>query len=300
VSTLSDQNWKIAGVGDFDGDGKSDILWRNTATGVNTIWKSGNSASSQSVSPLTNQDWKIVGVADFDADGKSDILWRNSTSGVNAIWKSGNGATVQAVNTLSDMNWNVVGTGDYDGDGKADILWRNSATGVNAIWKSANSATSQSVSPISDQNWSVLDGLESGDLLRGGAGANTLHGTINADVIYGAAGADTMTGGLGADQFRYLNAAEGQDSISDFLPGTDKVQVVGSGFGGLAAGALAANNFVSGAAPVATQAAQFLYNTTTGVLAFDADGAGGAAAINLVTLVGQPGISAADFMVAGA
>jgi Ca2+-binding RTX toxin-like protein len=116
-------------------------------------------------------------------------------------------------------------------------------------------------------------------------------------VIYGAAGADTMTGGLGADQFRYLNAAEGQDSISDFLPGTDKVQVVGSGFGGLAAGALAANNFVSGAAPVATQAAQFLYNTTTGVLAFDADGAGGAAAVNLVTLVGQPAITAVDLQV---
>jgi Ca2+-binding RTX toxin-like protein len=300
VSTISDQNWKMSGVGDFDGDGKADILWRNTATGVNTIWKGGNSATSQSVSPLANQDFKVAGVGDFDGDGKSDILWRNSTSGVNAIWKSGNGATVQAVNMLSDMNWNVVGTGDYDGDGKADILWRNSATGVNAIWKSANSATSQSVSPISDQNWAVLDGLESGDLLRGGAGANTLYGTINADVLYGAAGADTMTGGLGVDQFRYLNAAEGQDSITDFASGIDKIQVVGSGFGGLAAGALSGAKFIAGASPVANQAAQFLYNTTTGVLAFDADGAGGVAAVNLVTLVGHPAITATDLQVVAA
>ena len=31
----------VAGVGDFNGDGKSDILWRNTSTGVNAIWRSG-------------------------------------------------------------------------------------------------------------------------------------------------------------------------------------------------------------------------------------------------------------------
>jgi Ca2+-binding RTX toxin-like protein len=299
VSTLTDQNWKITGVGDFDGDGKSDILWRNTDTGVNTIWKSGNSATSQSVSPLTNQDWKVVGVGDFDGDGKSDILWRNSSSGVNAIWKSGNGATVQAVNTLSDMNWNVVGTGDYDGDGKADILWRNSASGVNAIWKSANSATSQSLSPLANQDWVVLDGLESGDLLRGGAGANTLYGTINADLMYGAAGADTMTGGPGADLFRYLNATQGQDTITDFVPGLDRIQIVSAGFGGLGAGALNANNFVSGTAP--TQAApQFLYDSATGVLAFDADGTGGTAAVNLVTLIGQPALTVADLVAVGA
>ena len=31
-STLADLNWKVAGTGDFDGDGKSDIYWRNTST----------------------------------------------------------------------------------------------------------------------------------------------------------------------------------------------------------------------------------------------------------------------------
>ena len=298
VSTLADQNWKVAGIGDFDGDGKSDILWRNTASGVNTIWKSGNSATSQGVSPLANQDFKVVGVGDFDGDGKSDILWRNGSTGVNAIWKSANGATPQAVSTLSDLNWQVVGTGDYDGDGKSDILWRNASTGVNAIWKSANSATSQSVSPITDQNWAVLDGLESGDLLRGGNGANTLYGTINADVLYGGPGADTMTGGPGADLFRYLNPGEGSDSIRDFVPGLDKLQLTSAGFAGLAPGVLAGNNFVSGIAPAPNLVApQFLYDTTTGLLAFDADGTGGGTAVTLVSLVGMPTITTADVVV---
>ena len=55
----------------------------------------------------------------------------------------------------------------------------------------------------------------------------------------------------------------------------------------------------SGGAPVATLAAlPFSYTTTTtGLLAFDADGTGGTAAINLVTLLEQPGITAAILVI---
>src|SRR5436853_4139764 len=33
LRTVVDQAWQVKGVGDFDGDGKADILWRNTVTG---------------------------------------------------------------------------------------------------------------------------------------------------------------------------------------------------------------------------------------------------------------------------
>jgi Ca2+-binding RTX toxin-like protein len=77
----------------------------------------------------------------------------------------------------------------------------------------------------------------------------------------------------------------------------DKLQLVSSGFANLALGSLAAGNFVSGAAPVATSAsAQFLYNTGSGQVSFDVDGTGAGAAVNLVTLVGSPALTAADFL----
>ena len=52
---------------------------------------------------------------------------------------------------------------------------------------------------------------------------------------------------------------------------------------------------MSGAAPVVGNAsAQFLYNTATGLLSFDANGTGGGMAVNLVTLVGNPVLTVVD------
>jgi Ca2+-binding RTX toxin-like protein len=297
VTAVANQDWKVVGTGDFNGDGKADILWRNSATGSDTIWKGGDSAAVQAVTAVANQDWKVVGTGDFDGDGKADILWRNSVTGADTIWKSGDSATVQAVASVANLDWKVTATGDFDADGKADILWRNIATGADSIWKGGDSATVQTVAAVGNLDWSMLDGLETGDLLSGGTGNNTLYGTVKGDLLFGGAGNDVLTGGLGQDLFRFINASQGNDTITDFSAGADKLQLVSSGFGNLALGGLAAGNFVSGAAPVATQAsAQFLYNTGSGQLSFDADGNGAGTAVNLVTLVGSPALTAADFL----
>ena len=79
----------------------------------------------------------------------------------------------------------------------------------------------------------MIDGLETGDLLTGGAGANTLHGTVNADVLLGSTGNDTLTGGAGADTFAYLSLADSgitaasRDIITDFVNGTDRIDLSG-------------------------------------------------------------------------
>jgi peptidyl-Asp metalloendopeptidase len=142
--------------GDFDGDGNSDIVWRNDVSGANSIWRSGNSSTSQAVTSVAGQAWAVVGAADFDGDHKSDLLWRNFVTGTNAIWKSGNSATPMAMNGISGNAWTIVGAGDFNGDGKADVLWRNTTTGQNAIWLTANSATSQAVTAVTTQAWKII------------------------------------------------------------------------------------------------------------------------------------------------
>ena len=98
--------WKIAGVGDFNNDGKDDIAWQNASTGENTVWLSGNSATRQAVHPSA-ANWTVARVADFDGDGYADLMWRNASTGQNVIWKRANAAASMAVATVSDQSWSV-------------------------------------------------------------------------------------------------------------------------------------------------------------------------------------------------
>jgi len=141
-------------VNDFDNDGRSDVFWRDTSSGSNTIWKSANRDTQQAVVGVASQSWKVVGIGDFDGDGHADVLWRNFSTGANSIWKSGNRNTPQTVVGVP-LEWHIVGVGDFDGDGKADILWRNFSTGSNTIWKSGNRDTPQGVVGVSSQSWTV-------------------------------------------------------------------------------------------------------------------------------------------------
>jgi hypothetical protein len=139
---------------DFDGDGRSDILWRNTSTGQNQMWMAASSASTVALNTVGTA-WRVAGTGDFNGDGKSDILWRNSTTGANTIYLSANSATQQAVATVANQAWTVAGAGDFNGDGKSDILWRNTTTGANTIWLSGSNLTQQAVGTVGNQAWRV-------------------------------------------------------------------------------------------------------------------------------------------------
>jgi hypothetical protein len=73
---------------DFDGDCKSDILWRNAATGNDVIYLMDGLSivSAPTVDTVADQVWQIQGVGDFNGDGKADILWRNAVTGDDFIY----------------------------------------------------------------------------------------------------------------------------------------------------------------------------------------------------------------------
>ena len=159
---VSDPNWEVAGVGDLNGDGKSDIIWWNKSTGWVGAWLMDGSNYTQAswIFQIVDTNWKIVGVGDFDGDGKSDIFFRHSVSGANAVWLM-NGLAIKSgalAYQVSDLNWSVAAVGDTNGDGKSDIIWRNQSTGVIGMWfmNGTNYGTYGDVSQIVGPDWTLV------------------------------------------------------------------------------------------------------------------------------------------------
>ena len=155
---------------DYDGDGKADLLWRNTQTGGVVAWRAADGANSMDVMDVNNLAWKIVGQGDFDGDLKSDIIWRNDQTGSNAIWRSSNYATQFPVVGVNNLAWSVAGVGDFDGDNRSDLLWRNGANGQNAIWRAATAATQLPATAVTNLQWKIVgvgdfDGDRHSDIL---------------------------------------------------------------------------------------------------------------------------------------
>jgi hypothetical protein len=125
-------SWSVVGTGDFNGDGRDDILWRSS-TGQLSNWLANENGSytANDANAFTSvpTDWKVVGTGDFNGDGRDDILWRNSSTGQVSDWlgQSNGGFVANDANALLDVltSWHVVDTGDYNGDGRDDVLWRN-------------------------------------------------------------------------------------------------------------------------------------------------------------------------------
>ena len=117
---VTDIDWQIAGTGDFDGDGNTDIIWRNYGAGIyqglNVIWLMDgiDKAGEIIFSGVTDTNWRIAGTGDFNGDGGPDILWRyhgtGPYQGLNVIWymqgTSFSGEEVFSV--IPDTNWRIV------------------------------------------------------------------------------------------------------------------------------------------------------------------------------------------------
>ena len=119
--------YHVAGMGDFDGDGRGDILWEDGAT----IWlwrNEGNGFSVQFVANHPGNGWEIAGLGDLNGDNKVDIVWNNRTL-QQADWWIMNGASWAYSGSKSvPAQYHVAEIADFDGDHKADILWDDGAT----------------------------------------------------------------------------------------------------------------------------------------------------------------------------
>ena len=176
----ADPSWKLEASYDFDGDGRADLMWRQTSTGMFSIWSGASSgfAPNSYVKAGVDPSWKMDAFGDFNGDGKVDVIFRNA-KGTFSEWQStGNAfASNVYVNGNVDATWHIQSAADFNGDGKVDLLWRQNG-GVFSVWQSSGDSFTQNTFTFGgvDTSWHLattgdFNGDGKADLLwRNGAG----------------------------------------------------------------------------------------------------------------------------------
>jgi len=140
---VTDANWRIGGIGDFNNDGQLDIFWHHQLYGYNHVWfmNGATRTSFLDLPSFSNSNWVSVTIGYFGGltDKNVDTVWRDKLYGSMNIWNM-TGTTFSSLTSLptqSDLNWVVIGAADMNNDGHTDIVWHHRVWGqVGVRWHS--------------------------------------------------------------------------------------------------------------------------------------------------------------------
>lgn len=161
---------------DFNGNRRSDILWRHGGNGLNVIYLMNGISIDipYTLNQVADQTWQVVGTGDFNGDRHTDILWRNSSSGMVTICFMNNGYVTSwpIVMQSSETRWRIIGTGDFDGNGLSEIVWRSTTDGqVKFTFINGSQVVREAPVAQAGSNWQL-------------AGIGDLNGDGRSDLVW--------------------------------------------------------------------------------------------------------------------
>ena len=145
--------WTLVGCGDFDGDGKDQVVM--ALNGGEVYYTVGIDGTSSELAK-SDSGWAVRAIGDFAGDGKDDIVAFHAETGLVAMWGDGDSSKWSQLGQLDAKDWFVVGCGDYDGDAKDDLLVRQYSTGMLGYYTSGNMDDWNVLGYGVDMNWTVI------------------------------------------------------------------------------------------------------------------------------------------------
>ncbi len=234
---------------------------------------------------------KLYGEQDNDVlFGGAGNDWLDGGIGIDKMY-GGAGSDTYVKDHINDVINDIGSAKDIDA---VHVLVTGSKTGKAYTYFLDNNIENAEITAIKGNGGLV--GNKQNNLLIGNAGKNVIKGLAGNDILNGSTGADILVGGAGKDIFQLDNLA-GVDSIKDFNVPADSIQLENSVFSSIGqAGILAATKFRIG---TSAQDANdnIIYNKNTGELFYDADGKGGAEAVEIAILGAGLALTNADFLI---
>jgi FG-GAP-like repeat len=100
-------DWSVTHTGDFNGDGRADILWRNN-NGAVTLWlMSGSTVTSATGLSGADANLRVTHLNDYNGDGNVDLVWRNTADGSISIWLMSAAEALEKKALLGAGPWRV-------------------------------------------------------------------------------------------------------------------------------------------------------------------------------------------------
>jgi parallel beta-helix repeat protein len=257
--------------------------------GIDTVYSSVSYALSSQVEKLILTDSAIWG--------------KGTTASGNVLIGNGLDNILDGLSGEDRMEGGL-GNDTYYVDDTGDVVVEAADSGnADQIITSVSYTLSANVENMTAQGSGAINltGNELNNVIVGNSAANKIKGGIGDDILNGGTGNDTLEGGSGKDAFVFntaLNASSNVDTISDFNPADDVIQLGHSIFTSLgsATGTLNSAYFTIGTGAKDSND-YIIYNNKTGALLYDADGSGAGAAIQFAKIGLNLALTSAHFIV---
>jgi kumamolisin len=130
-------------AGDLNGDGRSDVVFRNITTNETAIWlMSGNTIVRAVQLGSGPANYHIAAVADLEHTGRAQIIWSDDSGDFIAwsiAWSANDTPTTTATSFSLPANYPVLVYTDLNGDGLLDVVQYDPDTGTLLIAKNNGS-----------------------------------------------------------------------------------------------------------------------------------------------------------------